>query len=119
MNTERILHIADMIEKLEPRQFDMSDYVTENECGTVACIAGWTYLTYGDPAGEGDPHELAAIHLGLDEDRADDLFLPNPLTSGLPSCVTYAQITPAHAAQTLRKLAATGEVDWSHANRVR
>jgi hypothetical protein len=111
MNTERILHIADLIEKLEPQQFDMSDYVTENECGTVACIAGWTYLTYGDLGGSGNPHESAENHFGLDEDRADSLFTPRS-KDGLNA--SYDDITPAHAAQTLRKLAATGEVDWSH-----
>lgn len=114
MNTERILHIADLIEEIVPQQFEMSDYVTENEYGTVACIAGWTYLTYGDASLCGDTHESARVHLGLNEDEADDLFLPNPLTSGLPARVTYSQITPAHAAQTLHKLAATGKVDWSH-----
>lgn len=103
MNTERILHIADLIEKLEPQQFDMSDYIYTAECGTVACIAGWTYLTYG---GCGDPYSEARNLLGLDEDRADALFLPY-------GC-DWEDITPAHAAQTLRKLAETGEVDWSH-----
>jgi hypothetical protein len=110
---ERILHIADLIEKLEPQQFDMNEYITENECGTVACIAGWTYLTYGEASNIGDPHESAAIHLALDTPSGQSLFIPTS-NDGLPRSTNYANITPAHAAQTLRKLAETGKVDWSH-----
>lgn len=113
MNTERILHIADLIEKLEPQQFDMSDYVTENECGAVACIAGWTYLTYGPGEYSAEVHLSAAEHLGLNRNQADELFIPD-YSNLFDSLTDWDSITPAHAAQTLRKLAETGEVDWSH-----
>lgn len=109
MNTERILHIADLIEKLEPQQFDMNEWA--NSCGTVACIAGWTYLTYADEVIPGSAGTVAAEILGLDEEVANSLFVPTD-EDGLDAM--YEDITPAHAAQTLRKLAETGEVDWSH-----
>jgi hypothetical protein len=46
MNKERLLELADFIEKLPPEAFEMEDWVTQNECGTTACIAGWACLRF-------------------------------------------------------------------------
>lgn len=40
----RLLKLADFIEKLPRKQFDITDWGHKTECGTVACVAGWAGL---------------------------------------------------------------------------
>ena len=66
--------------------------------------------------------DIAGIILGLDHNQKWELFTPVPSRAGsagfsydaLPGS-RRPVISPAHAAQTLRRLADTGEVDWSTA----
>jgi hypothetical protein len=45
MNKELLLKVADAIEA-NPKHFDMDDFL--DECGTTACIAGWSVSLYED-----------------------------------------------------------------------
>lgn len=120
MNKERILELADHLERLmDPATeteagFSMSIWDSEGEdlrgqypdhsghdCGTLCCIAGWTERLWPEP------DDYAGDILGLSRAMSYDLFepresYPDPYTS-----------TPRRAAAVLRHLAATGEVDWS------
>lgn len=111
MNVARILELADVIEKVphvalgdahqgpEPvTDFNMSTF----HCGTAGCIAGWAAHLYGNGRGV----LTAEKFLGISSDDGDELFIPAGLV--------LEDITPAQAATTLRKLVATGKVDWSH-----
>lgn len=46
MNKERMLVVADAIEKEEIAKFDMSHFVEEHDCGTSACIGGFAILLF-------------------------------------------------------------------------
>lgn len=139
MNTERILEIADTIERTN-HSFHMSKWlqsdtgvshmmgiaathgidalVAEAErCHTFACLAGWAVLLYGDDR-LGEPYQTVYIYgqelLGLTDQQARRLFQPKPFNRpGEPeiSC-HYNDITAAYAARVLRQFAHTGEVNW-------
>ena len=115
MNKERILALADHIEGLphetreidylaRPKAFNMAEY-----CGSACCIAGWAVELFD---GFSDwPVSLVsgrAKHLlGIEKQFiAAALFYPFA-----PHILK--QITPQHAAATLRKLVETGEVQWN------
>jgi hypothetical protein len=139
MNTERILLLADFIESLPDERLDMCFWAKDvdgdenldvspetvlHNCGTAACIGGWTEalfnptrLTFRGTSGlwnttQDGPldKDSAGTLLGLTVAQAHDLFLP-PHTNGNGS---WADITPAIAATTLRHLAETGRVEWGH-----
>lgn len=114
MNAERILALADLIESQphtdlnDPKGFNMTNW--HHKCGTPSCIAGWAFaMMNGDnsgsekiPLGASDD---AAKYLGLTPNQSADLFFPR--------LEDWDSITPEDAAGTLRKLAYTGEVEWS------
>lgn len=111
MNKERILALAELIEN-QPHEelesefgFNMEDFT--HPCGTPSCIAGWAVFQAGGL--EKDYHansKVAAEILGLEHRQAEDLFFAWRSKIGLE------EITPFHAAATLRHLAETGDVDW-------
>lgn len=41
MNTQRLKTLADFLLTVPEKQFDIEIWHRENECGTVACAAGW------------------------------------------------------------------------------
>jgi hypothetical protein len=110
VNTERILELADVIERTphkplpsqsaparKLRGFNMGEW----HCGTVGCMAGWAGQMF-------DCHPSdAADALGLTRETAWRLFQP------IESIDRWEQIKPKQAAAVLRNLAETGEVDWS------
>jgi hypothetical protein len=125
MNVDRILRVADAIEKHEIKDlgFNMGSYYSMLEedksgygCGTTACIGGWAMaLAYPGNYLErpwsrdksGAPvftNEAAAEWLGLDDERATELMLQDGV---------IIDATAAEAVRTLRHLAATGEVNWN------
>lgn len=123
MNKERVLALADLIEcqphvdplgidpYLEPSGFNMNCFT--HSCGTPSCIAGFAAWEYnGRKINDSDETESKAReYLGLASYfGAKRLFFPT--VSGR-EC---ASITPQEAAQVLRHLAETGEVDWSIIN---
>lgn len=128
MNKERILALADTIEKaanvvptrytndklIPLDSFDMGTF----KCGTAGCICGWALQVY-DPGRIGEimdnpgPFDRAqewveagAEVLGISVDQGHVLFMPEDYI------MDY--VTAHDAAQALRHLAATGEVNWSH-----
>ena len=109
MNTELILKTADEIEAMphgRTRTFDLAPIAgfnmavtyAEEDCGTVCCIVG--YLTKSHAFDMSTVAELLRISQG------DAYKLCFPVTG------EWEKITPAQAAATLRRLAATGEVSW-------
>ena len=103
VHVEKILELANFIEALPPEQFDMAHF----ECGTARCIAGWALHLDGQdvlaPLSTGSSSTRARDLLGIDGDRASDLFF---------SGIDYHPTTK-EAARVLRHLAITGEVDWT------
>lgn len=112
MNIDRLTTIAEWLEAGAPHRdgvdgFDMSCWVkVEAACGTTCCIAGaaatfFTATTYpGFSAGQ--------KVLDLSSGKAQTLFCPH-IDRHVES---LDAITPAWAARCIRKLIATGEVDW-------
>jgi hypothetical protein len=114
MNKERILALADLVERQphaiedQPESgFAMCSLI--HECGTPSCIAGWAaWESLGRPGiieDIEDVIDLASQYLDLGFDKYRHLFYPSNYSGN--------KYTPAHAAFTLRLLAETGEVDWS------
>lgn len=109
MNVERILELADIIEKqphtkVSSREgFNMGSF--EHDCGTPCCIGGWANALFGN--GRQDCSDDASGYLGLESEVGDELYFP------CDTDVPLDAITPAHAAAVLRHLAETGRVDWS------
>jgi hypothetical protein len=124
MNKERILELADVIERhaIPDLGFNMVTYgsradtplyqdIDGHSCGTVGCIAGWAYVYFGGK----DLHDLvrshhvsgiAAHHLGLDWEQEHDLFRPEGYSEA------PEMYPPAKAVAVLRNLAETGTVNW-------
>lgn len=117
MNKQKILDLADFIENLPPKQFNMAVYGVAHECGTIACIAGWAAVLEGATVDKHESfhilgewigaHKFAAKALGINEKTSLDLFTP------IDEHESLSDITKEQAVKTLRKLAETGEVDWS------
>lgn len=122
MHKERILAIADVIEKLplikcahhaekQTPAFGMGQY--QYACGTPSCIAGWAehHAKYDDdyviPADDESTHDIAKDYLGLTEVQASRLFLATETRYAI------SNLSPAAAAYCLRHLAATGRVAWT------
>jgi hypothetical protein len=126
LNVERILKLADDIEADQRYVFDMSDFVGHyrkegmNEgdflrenvplhpCGTACCIAGFVKVAYSlSVEGLAGHSELMAKNfLGLNQEQVEELFY---VDSGK---IPLGEITRTQAVATLRRLAATGEVEW-------
>ena len=92
-------------------------------CGTPACIAGHAVAMLADEMPQRDSRhnhagwlDQAADWFGFRywEDYAMNLFKAHPLVIG---GIEYPP-TPEIAAETLRHLADTGEVDWHRAKRI-
>ena len=90
------------------RVFEGEETHVSYECGTFACIAGWSaYLAdYELSMVEYDISDIASDWLGLDPQTARELFTP-------AIHVTYTSITREDAILVLSHLRDTGEVDWS------
>ena len=118
MNKERLLKLADVIEKAPhvimddvPALdytasniigFDMSVYKSTGPCGTVGCIAGHAAALWPRKEKSIPDHipVTAAESLGLSIDDAEELFLPYEEYAYLKA------VTPLMAAQVLRLIAA-------------
>lgn len=127
MNIENLTLLAEKLEQLPPDKFSMRHW----ECGSVACIGGWTDRWFPETK---DAYEA----LGLDgpcvwTGTGRQLFYPSTTicpelrASGIkdaygsyPENALYRRIwnedqdlPPADAAKVVRNLIATGKVDWS------
>lgn len=113
MNVERINALADMIEVMPhttvsaEEGFSMANW--SHDCGTPACIAGWAaYLAKGPGVLINHScYDVAADFLDINVCLADELFEPR-----LGDVDLWDEIEPKHAAEVLRHLAQTGNVDW-------
>ena len=84
MNKERMLAVADAIEKEEIAKFRMLDFIEKcdnNQCGTTACVAGFAHLIMGtkinndiDNVLSNDRLDEARNYLGLNYEEARELF---------------------------------------------
>lgn len=98
----------------------------EPDCGTTACIAGWATTLAHHESPEAYPVPSAmqpwffsrqgADYLGLDLGSALELFYAAKWNDDGDTLTQWslAKITAEEAAETLQRLADTGEVDWSH-----
>lgn len=132
MNKERILAVADAIERhtIPDLGFNMSTFhdsglrdMSGHGCGTVACIAGWVVALHHGPGSMTDEGQVTPTGRDIDDEAAALLELTPTGLDGLAGELFYAfrrsdrfmtlsDITPDRAVRTLRHLAATGEVDW-------
>lgn len=79
--------------------FNMEDWVTDHDCGSTGCIAGWAVVLFdGNP--EDDIEEQAADLLDLSRRQSNDLFMGNWLPMGR----ARESATPAEAAAELRRM---------------
>jgi hypothetical protein len=96
MNTNRLLEVADLIERAD--RFNLRTYVTYDDdrsihgapplrdlvhdCGTAGCVAGWTVALFSDNVDEvddvGAESHAAADLLDLNEHEVLQLFFPEP-----------------------------------------
>ena len=90
-----------------------------NDCGSPACIAGWTLALATDEelSSVDDICRMSAAQLllGLNSSNGRSLLAPNKQNEGWDYAAKPGQphyITAHHAVATLRHLAATSEVDW-------
>lgn len=94
MNIEHVKKLRNLISKIPDHSFDMSNWLKidrqeetvqqaiRSECGTVGCLAGWTYLLMKPKnkrliADQLDSHEVqkqAAKYLGVSRHTAQYLF---------------------------------------------
>ena len=105
----RLRAVAAAIEK-NPASFDMS--VINHDCGTPACIVGYTLALEGYQ-GPANVHGAQAW-LELTDADAQALFSPDNETDGWTFSPEPGekQITSQHAVQCLRKFAVHNTVDW-------
>jgi hypothetical protein len=103
MNVERLAAIAEWLEAGAPERggvggFDMR-YI-DGSCGTPCCIAGAALQWWGNGR-----IGISAQLLDLRDQQWADLCMP--------AGFFYRDITASQAARCIRKLIATGEVDWA------
>ena len=124
LNVERLHKLADVIEvqkdnsKLSQQQtwkadegFDMR-HVT-HECGTPSCIAGFVFNLFGggQMLMSGGLSTAAELLGGEYYVKTKDAVELHPLFMPAPRSPAW-HATPAQAAQVIRHLAATGEINW-------
>lgn len=122
---ERLAYLRDFLRELPRERFNMLHFGLSDgrygystvapvdvfkECGTAACICGWTNVLFGGR--ETDDEHAAAHILGLDIEASENLFYPHGWGSDL-----WSVIPPSAAVAVLDHLIATGEVDWSVARK--
>ena len=117
MNTGRINQLADHIEQLPMRNFKLQSFEDEPffhmatffDCGYPSCVGGWAAALFSQKnrmVRPGITSDIAGKLLGLDNDKADCLFYPEPEYNRY-------NISQKHAAACLRHLALTGAVNWT------
>lgn len=128
MNRERLLRVADAIEKheIEWLGFNMQTFGgaddldrSEHNCETVACIGGWAEALRRREAGEPLTARTFASRDWSVRDKAQDwLELTDGDAKKLFALGSHdfdlvEHVTPVQAVTVLRHAAKTGEIDWS------
>lgn len=132
MNRDNILKVREHILALEDqRRFNMNYFLSQidqegpsyydptvllHNCGTCACLAGWTAGLLDDQLTDEqrDRNSIAdrgRVLLGLDSSQADRLFHPYNLHPSWGD--EWEAIPPRGAVEVLDHLLETGEIDWS------
>jgi hypothetical protein len=96
-NVEHIDEIIAAIQAEEIAKFDMCYWVRHRDCGTVACIAGFSNLIL-DPTGYQSTFSENCQALGISPDLGQELFV------AIGSKVPLPDITPAMAIRALEDL---------------
>lgn len=115
MRKDRILKLADTIEKLDHRMNKENDTPgftmtrVYYSCGSPACIGGWTYDLFYDGESSDGVKEMLGIS-GTSARRLMGPLYPHACWHHGPD--DPGHITVDHAVKVLRNLAKTGEVDW-------
>jgi hypothetical protein len=116
---ERLKYLADFLRGLPAERLKMDTFFSggnidlpagarAQECGTAACVAGWTVVLFRPTYSiDGLTDELAMRLLGLTSAEAERLFYPKGWLD--------LDFAPAEAADAVAAYLATGEVDWSKA----
>lgn len=130
MNKERVLAVADLIEKGHHKfngihaKFEMSDWIEPMfedktdpdpfKCNTSACIAGFTCLLfdYENASNEVVQYGRPRKHYNVEFKAAELLDLDSPDSSNL---FFGGKARADTAAKVLRDFAETGIVDWGTA----
>ena len=117
MNRANVMATIESIRLSET--FDMSRYHWADDCGTPACIAG--HACYASSV-TSMPHtgEAVAGHaahwLGLDDEKAKELFEPNSEHASFKADEGESWfISKERAIRVLENLLTTGVVDWENA----
>jgi hypothetical protein len=138
MHIEKIITVADRIDKAPDDQFDMNQWIREPDsawgvetlypgdqipelrCGTAGCIAGWTIFAFPEEAVKARDQLLADRYGTPEEDDGVDIdnvarvilgipwSVAVPLFFGTWSAKDIRHINKADAVACLRHLAATG-----------
>lgn len=98
----------DLDESLEGQRFDMGYFLTEGECGTAGCFAGWAHLVSGRRVFE--EWVQGVVPEGHESSALRELFLPPPWT-----WQRLHEITPEQAAVALRSYLTVGSAKWAEA----
>jgi hypothetical protein len=119
MNLRNVTALADFIEG-GGLGFNMADAGVDLMCGSAGCIGGHASLLWpeigthaADRPGVTTVFSSLALaaRLGIPGEAARDLCY---MTKRLKEPRIYERVTREDAVKTLRKLASTGKVDWSH-----
>ena len=107
---QNCLELADYIERQPEGRFRMNSWDLPG-CGTAGCIAGHGFALWSDLPRKGGKDVRyvpmnCAKKLGLNEDQATAMFLPNSMSD----------ITKPMAVAALRRFALTGEIYFDPAD---
>jgi hypothetical protein len=92
------------------KRFNMTTWYDERNCGSVGCIGGWAaYFSGRRWPVSGDLYESDMV-LTHANDKQDEQF--NRLLYPDDDNLDWTEITPAHAARTLRGYLETGITNW-------
>lgn len=123
---------SEVVEAAEDAELELTGHdvvemlIKEPDCGTTACIAGWaiTLAHHGDPEAYPVFRGMQAssyVRAGMDYMKLDpwtalELFYAAKRNEDGETVTKWNldSITAEEAAEALRHLADTGEVDWSH-----
>lgn len=94
------------------REIPPAEASKEEDCGTVACIAGWCNLMNGKSETTGT-FRFASKWLGLAAAQHDELFFASNHPDWDENTEVLSAISAEQAVRTLRNLAETGKVDWT------
>lgn len=106
MDKQKILELADFMES-SPLSFDMSRWGTPSKCGSAGCIGGFGRVLFY--MFDKDLRDIGQ-HMELTSEQTEALMF-DPVSSR-DGPLFYREVTRTRAVATLRRLAATGEVDF-------